>query len=136
MKLRDIFNEYREIILYIIFGVLTTIVNFIVYFALRYVGISYRLSNTIAILISIIFAYLTNRKYVFSSKVSNFSDIIKEFSKFFGCRMFSFVADMFAMVLFIDFMAVSEILAKFGTAVIVTIMNYVFSKLLIFKNQS
>lgn len=128
------FNKYKEVVLYAFFGVVTTIVNFAIYFFLRWLNIPYEISNSIAIFTAILVAYITNKKYVFESNTQNAYETIKEFFKFFGCRMFSFVADMMLMIIFIDFVKTSEIVAKVITSVAVIILNYIFSKLLIFKN--
>lgn len=90
----------KELFFYVVFGVLTTVVNVVVYvlFA-NYLGINYLVSNVIAWFLSVLFAYITNRKWVFESKSSN---IIKECGLFFGGRLFSGIVDtglcMFSLI--------------------------------------
>ena len=85
----------KEAILYIVFGVLTTIINLIsYYFFSNIITINYLISNTIAWIISVIFAYMTNKLYVFNSKSIRIDIIIKEFTKFINCRLASGIIEM------------------------------------------
>ena len=121
----------RELILYVFFGTLTFFVNVIVYFLFENVfGINYIISNIIAWFFSVLFAYITNRIWVFESKSAN---IIKEMSLFFGGRIFSGVVDTGLMYLFIDILTIGDLISKIVVQVIVVILNYVFSKLIVFK---
>ncbi|MBQ6512756.1 GtrA family protein [Methanobrevibacter sp.] len=121
----------RELILYVFFGTLTFFVNVIVYFLFENIfGVNYIISNIIAWFFSVLFAYITNRIWVFESKSSN---IIKEMSLFFGGRIFSGVVDTGLMYLFIDILTIGDLISKIVVQVIVVILNYVFSKLIVFK---
>ena len=113
------------------FGTLTFFVNVIVYFLFENIfGVNYIISNIIAWFFSVLFAYITNRIWVFESKSSN---IIKEMSLFFGGRIFSGVVDTGLMYLFIDILTIGDLISKIVVQVIVVILNYVFSKLIVFK---
>ena len=80
----------KEIILYVIFGVLTTIVNLIAYYLFsNIININYLISNAIAWIISVVFAYITNKFFVFNSSYINKDVIIEEFIKFMNCRLIS-----------------------------------------------
>ena len=128
--------KYKEIINYLIFGVLTTLVNFVVYIIFaRLLHTNETLSNAIAWIISVLFAYITNKIYVFDSKEKEFKKIIKEIIAFFGCRAFSGVVDIGSFYLLVDKLGVNDIIAKILIAVFVVILNYIFSKLLIFKKS-
>ena len=121
----------KELTTYIFFGVLTTIVNFITYFLFKGVfGIHYLISNIIAWFISVLFAYITNRIWVFKSKDDN---IIKEALLFYGGRVFSGAIDTTLMYVFISILMTGDLFAKIVVQVVVTILNYVFSKFLVFK---
>ncbi len=121
----------KELVLYVFFGCLTALVNFVVYFFFEGVlGINYLISNVIAWFFSVLFAYVTNRIWVFESKSSN---ILKEMSLFFGGRIFSGVVDTGLMYLFIDILSIGNFISKVTVQVIVVILNYVFSKLIVFK---
>ena len=121
----------KEIILYVVFGVLTTLMNFISYFLFTKIfGIHYLVSNILAWFFSVLFAYITNRIWVFESKNDN---IIKECSLFFGGRLFSGVVDTALMYLFIDVLLISDFISKIVIQIIVVVLNYVISKLIVFK---
>lgn len=124
-------NLKKEMIAYLIFGVLTTVVNIVVYILFeRYFGVNYVISNIIAWFLSVLFAYVTNRIWVFESKNEN---IIKEVVLFFGGRLFSGVVDTALMVLFIEVLLLGDFISKIIVQVIVVILNYVISKLVVFK---
>ena len=121
----------KELIAYVFFGVLTTIVNFITYFLFEGVfGINYLISNIIAWFVSVLFAYITNRIWVFECKDDN---IIKEILLFYGGRIFSGAIDTALMYVFISILMTGDLFAKIVVQVVVTILNYVFSKFLVFK---
>ena len=124
-------NIKKEVIAYLIFGLLTTIVNVVVYYVLaRVLGLNYLISNIFAWFLSVLFAYITNRVWVFESKNDN---IIKEISLFFGGRLFLGVMDSCLMFLFVDVLTVGDFISKIIIAVIVVILNYILSKLIVFK---
>ena len=121
----------KELLAYVIFGVLTTIVNIVVYFLFAKVcGVNYIISNIIAWFLSVLFAYVTNRIWVFESSNTN---ILKEGILFFGGRLFSGILDTGLMILFIDILTMGDMLSKIIVQVIVVIVNYVFSKWIVFK---
>lgn len=125
MKLR------KEIVLYVIFGILTTLVNIVAYFLFsKLLGINYLISNILAWFFSVLFAYVTNRIYVFESKNAN---ILKEIVLFFSGRIFSGVLDTVLMFIFIDLFLINDFISKLIIQVTVVILNYVISKLIVFK---
>lgn len=128
--LRRILN--KETFLYLIFGILTTIINIVSFFLFNKL-FSYKLSNTIAFILAIVFAYITNKKYVFESKKEEKTEIIKEFIFFIVSRLFTFVLDMLLMVLFIEGLFVNVLISKVLVNVVVIILNYILSKKLVFK---
>lgn len=122
----------RELILYVVFGFFTFLVNFITYFIFTGLGINYLIANVLAWFFSVLFAYITNRTWVFESKSP---DILKEMSLFFGGRIFSGVVDTVLMFLFIDVLVIGDFISKTVVQIIVIILNYVFSKLIVFKKE-
>ena len=123
----------KELMMYFIFGVLTTVVNFVVYLLFaRFLNVNYLISNVLAWFFSVLFAYVTNRIWVFESKSSN---ILKEMSLFFGGRIFSGVVDTALMYLLIGILAVGDVISKIIIQVIVVILNYVISKIIVFKDK-
>ena len=125
-------NIKRELLLYILFGILTTVVNIFAYlFCSKFLNIPYLISNILAWFFSVLFAYITNRIWVFESENTN---ILKEISLFFSSRLFSGILDTILMILFIDVLLIDDFLSKIVIAVVVVIVNYVLSKRVIFKN--
>lgn len=121
----------RELFWYVVFGVLTTVVNILSYLLFaRIFNVNYIYSNIIAWFLSVLFAYITNRIWVFESKSSN---IIKEASYFFAGRIFSGVLDTGLMYVFIDLLSFGDEFSKVIIQVIVVIVNYVLSKYVVFK---
>lgn len=126
----------KELINYIIMGILTTGVNVGSYFALTESGLlNYQAATVIAWIISVLFAYVTNKKYVFSSKTSSFRELRKEISSFFFFRVLSLGIDFISMVILIELLHMEDFLAKVISNVIVIAFNYVASKQIIFKKQ-
>lgn len=125
-----------QTILYVIFGILTTIVNLIsYYFFSNIMSINYLISNMISWIISVLFAYITNKFYVFNSKDTSKDIIVKEFIKFVNCRLTSGIIEMILLFLLVDMLAVNDIISKLVIGVIVVILNFIFSKLFVFKKQ-
>ena len=121
----------KELFWYVVFGTLTTIVNIVVYFALEYIGVNYIISNIIAWFLSVLFAYVTNRIWVFESKSP---DILKEMVLFFSGRIFSGVLDTALLYLFVDILTLGNTFSKIAVEIIITILNYLLSKLIVFKD--
>lgn len=135
-KIWNLYQKNKEIIHYLIFGVLTTIVNFVVYFICANLGgIDEIISNVISWLISVLFAYVTNKIFVFESKTSGIAEIVKEFSSFVVCRVLSGILDTGLFALMVKVFGWNDYIAKAITQVLVVIANYVFSKLFIFKKK-
>lgn len=129
----NLYKKYKEIINYGIFGVLTTLVNiFSYYICAKVFGIQYLVSNVIAIILSILFAYITNRLFVFESKNKN---IIKELLLFFYYRLLSSVIDIAIMFIFVSVLHFNDMIIKIVSNIVVILLNYVFSKLFIFKKN-
>lgn len=123
----------KEMVLYIIFGVLTTLVNIISYLLFAKIfGINNLLSNIIAWVFSIVFAYITNRIYVFESKNEN---ILYEFSLFVFGRGLSGIVDSILFYTFVVWWMLDDVISKIVINIIVIILNYVFSKWIIFKEK-
>ena len=121
----------RELILYVVFGAFTFFVNLISYFFFANIlNINYLVSNAIAWFLSVLFAYITNRTWVFESKSPK---ILKEMSLFFGGRIFSGAVDMVLMYTFIDLLVFNDSISKIVVQIIVIVLNYIFSKLIVFK---
>lgn len=127
---------YSECISYIIFGTLTTVVNFAVYFMLAQpIGLPTVTSNLTATVVSILFAYITNKIYVFKSKSNTFKELIVEMLKFFEGRVVTGILDTIIVIIGVDYIKANEMLIKTASCLAVIILNYVISKVLIFNRQ-
>ena len=130
------YSRLREIIAYVFFGVLTTIVNIAVFYLLNTVlGWHYLWANLWAIILSIIFAYVTNKLWVFHSSREPPLEILREFFSFVLVRALSGLMDMLLMLLLITYLGVPDFTAKIIVQVIVIIINYIASKWLVFKQN-
>lgn len=134
-KIIEIYKKYEEKINYLIFGVLTTFVNLIVYaLCTKLFSINYMISNIIAWILSVLFAYITNKKYVFKSKCDSNKKVIYEIFQFFKYRVLSFIiCDMLLLCLFVELLNMNDMIAKVIIQVVVIVLNYLFSKLFVFK---
>ena len=135
-KIRDLMVKYWDIISYLFFGVCTTIVNYIIYLpCYNLLGISATVSNMIAWVVAVAFAYLTNKPFVFKSHDWSAKTVVPELTKFVGCRVGSGVAETIVLFLAVDLLGWNGNIWKLVTQVMVTVMNYVASKLLVFRKK-
>ena len=134
-KIFNIYEKYKEIILYIIFGGLTTFVNFVIYFLFTNLfSINYLFSNLLAWIGAVIFAFFTNKKYVFNANNTKLLNYIKEFVMFTSSRGFSFLVETFLLFLGVEIVKLNDGVVKIAVAVIVVILNYFFTKF-VFRNK-
>lgn len=128
-ELDNLYKKYKEIIDYVIVGVLTTIVSIASYWVLRFIIDGYMINTIISWICAVLFAYFANRKYVFRSKSDN---ILDEFSKFVGCRLLTLGMEIVLMYGFVSLFKINDMIAKIILQVIILILNYVFSKFFVF----
>ncbi len=134
--MNQLFKKYQQPILYLFFGVCTTAVNIITYYiSAHIVSLSVVLSTCLAWAISVIFAYITNKWWVFESKSLRLKAVVLEFLSFTGCRLFTGACDLLIMFIFVDCLAMNDLFVKIASNVLVVILNYIFSKLIIFKQK-
>lgn len=135
-KLADIYETHLEGMRYLVFGALATAVNILVYSLCFYLfNISNATSNVIAWIVAAVFAYYTNKVLVFESKVNTKKELLKEATSFFGCRLLTLAIDQAIMVIAVDKLKFNGFVMKVIANVIVIILNFVFSKLFIFKKK-
>lgn len=146
-KIKELFIKYKEIILYIFFGVLTTAVSFISYavctklinFRSEIAGIA--LSNIISWVCAVIFAFITNKIWVFESHAGGARTIFTEFWKFTASRLFTGALEWFGVPFLVciglnqTVLGIEGMLSKLTVSVAVVILNYVFSKIFVFKKN-
>lgn len=124
----------KEVILYLVFGVLTTMVDFIIFFISKNkFNIHYILANCIAWFFAVLFAYVTNKIFVFEHTKNN-QNIFKEMFYFFFFRLLSLILTIIFMFIMVDIININEDLSKIMVSVFVVIANYFFSKIFIFKS--
>ena len=135
-KIKELVVQYWEVLSYLIFGVLTTIVNYLVYLPVyNLLGLSAALSNAIAWVGAVAFAYLTNKPFVFKSHDWSMKTVVPELTKFVGCRVASGAAETVILLLTVDMLHWNGNLWKLLTSVLVVILNYIASKLLVFRKK-
>lgn len=133
-----IYNKYKEIINYLIVGILTTIVSLGTYYGCVETFLNpenawqLQIANIIAWFIAVVFAYFMNRRYVFQSKDNH---ILKEMSAFFLSRISTLLMDMGIMFICVTVCGMNDKIAKLIVQVVVTVANYVFSKFFVFHNK-
>lgn len=134
--IKKIYIKYKEIINYLIVGMLTTLVSLLTYYVCTTLFLDpqkpfeLQIANIISWILSVTFAYFTNRKYVFESKNKN---KIKEGFKFFSSRIATLLLDMFIMWLGVTVLLFNDKLIKIISQILIIISNYVLSKFLVFK---
>lgn len=136
MSAKELYDKYKDILYYGIFGVLTTLVNIVVYWLMAHpLGLNTVPSSVIAWIAAVSFAYITNRKWVFHSEAHTSKGILKEVIYFFACRLATGVIDWLFMYATVDMMSLNDVVMKTTANIIVIILNYIASKLIIFKHK-
>lgn len=127
----------KEVIMYIIFGIATTLVNLIISFILEgIIKVNGEIASAIGIIASILFAYFTNRKWVFNTEAKGFKENIKEFGKFVFGRALTMVIEQGGVIIFYTHMSLPFMPVKLSLTIIVIILNFFFSKFFAFtKNK-
>ena len=130
----ELLKKYKAPILYVFFGGVTTVINIGVYWLLHDIaGMSNDISNIISWIITVTVAYVTNKLWVFESGAHTIGAVAKEVAGFFSCRIATGVIDFAIMHIGVDIMGFNGIILKTLSNIIVIILNYVASKLFIFK---
>ncbi|MBS1294417.1 GtrA family protein [Clostridioides difficile] len=122
--------------LYLFFGAFTTLVNIVSYlFFTRVILFNFMVANALAWILAVLFAYVTNKFFVFESKRIEIEFLFKEFLSFVSFRLLSGVVEMLIMYVMIDLLFVNDIIVKVFTNIVVIVLNYLFSKMIIFKEK-
>lgn len=136
IKIKELLLKYKSFIMYAIFGVLTTIINLVTYYVLYdKIHIANVISTALAWFISVIFAFITNKLFVFDSKSMEVKKVLYELVTFFTCRITTGLIDLVIMYIAVDLNHWNEMIWKLMSNIIVIILNYVASKLIIFKKD-
>ena len=121
-----------DVVRYVFFGGCTTMVNLVSFYILRKAGMELNIANLISIILAILFAYVVNSKYVFQDKCETLKDHIKPFGKFIGARLATMVIEVGGVWLLVEKLHMNDMLGKFATQFVVLVLNYIFSKFLVF----
>ena len=133
-RLNVLIRKYWSILVYLLFGVLTTLVNYLVYFPLyNWLCWSATLSNIISWVVAVIFAFLTNKPFVFKSNDWSCKTVLDEGIKFAGCRVASGAMETFFIWLLVDYFLLNGNWMKIVISFFVVVLNYISSKLIVFK---
>ncbi len=137
-KIKELYLKYKEIVNYLIFGGLSTIVNFASYYLFaKVLSIDEVVSSGLSWFCAVLFAYVTNKIFVFESKTETKKQMLKELVSFFTARVVSgILCDVGTFALMVRVLHINDIIAKLITQVMVVIVNYIFSKFIIFKKKN
>ena len=131
-------EKYGEIVRYLIVGILTTVVSLVTYYGCVFTflnpenALQLQVANVLSWIIAVTFAYITSRIYVFQSKQEN---ILREMAAFYSSRLLTLFMDMAIMFIMVTLCRVNDKLAKLVVQVVVTVANYVFSKIFVFRRE-
>lgn len=134
--MKRLWQKYREQLLYVFFGGLTTLVNIVAFYLCDTVlHLGTVPATCLAWALSVLFAYATNRRWVFESRVRGARAILREMGSFFLCRLLSGLMDIAIMYVFVDVLHLGSMAVKLASNVLVIIVNYIASKLFIFRKR-
>ena len=135
-EIKNLLIKYKEQILYLFFGGCTTVVNIVV-FALcsDILHMELLVSNFMAWVLAVFFAYITNKIWVFESKTETLNELVKEIGSFVFARVVTLLIDMSIMYVGVEILFINKMIIKVLANIVVIVANYVFSKLFIFKKK-
>lgn len=137
----NLYKKYQEIINYLIVGILTTVVSIVTYFLFSLIlnienNILFILANVLSWICAVIFAYITNKKFVFNTTTSNKKEEIKVFSMFVSSRITTLLIELAFMFITVKVILIDDKIAKVIAQFIVIVLNYILSKLFVFKKKN
>lgn len=134
--LKSLYIRYKDIILFVFFGGCTTLVNVVSYFICsRIYHLNVTVSTIAAWTLAVMFAYVTNRKYVFKSENTTVKSITIEFGAFLSSRLLTGLLDLTMMYVFVKLLSQNDMLIKLISNIIIVICNYLLSRLMVFKQH-
>ena len=136
-KIKSIWERYKELLLYVFFGGCTTLINILVYFVCRqWLAMSVVSADVAAWFLAVMFAYVTNKLYVFESKSWRVQVVAKELAEFLAARLLSLGVDVVILYVTVEIFGCLELLMKVVSNVVVIVINYIFSKWIIFRKDA
>ncbi len=135
-RAKELFFKYKEMISYLFFGVLTTAVDFVSYYLLtRLFSLEQNVANILSQIVAIIFAYITNKLFVFEDKSMDIKSLLSQFATFASLRTVTLVLNSGMFFVMGNLMNINDIITKVVVSVVVIILNYIFSKLIVFRKK-
>lgn len=132
--LKELYFKYKEVINYLFFGGCTFLVSVISFYLFNKVlFLNEHVSNILSWILAVLFAYITNKAFVFESKTNTKEELLKEIASFFGARLFTLGVEELILLIFVNLLKFDAMLIKVFAQVIVILANYVLSKLFVFK---
>lgn len=133
---KKLIEKYRNIGLYLFFGICTTLINVMIYWLAAYpFNLGVMPSTLTAWFVAVLFAYLTNRKWVFHSTAQTGKELIYEMLRFFLARLSTGIVDWICMFILVDLLGCNDMIIKFCVNILVIVLNYIVSKLIIFHKN-
>ena len=134
--MKKLWIKDKEYVLYIIFGGLTTVVNYAVFLLMgRALKLEIVLANAIAWIFAVAFAYITNRIWVFESKAKGAKNVLLEIGEFVAGRLITLGIESLLLWIFVDLLSVNDLVMKIVTSIITIVVNYIFSQFIIFRGK-
>ena len=133
--IKKFLKNHQELVNYVFFGVLTTLINLVTYRIFTLMQLNLFFSVVLAWLCATIFSFISNKFFVFNSKQWSFQVLAKELSLFLSACIFSLGVDLVDMWVMVDLLLIEDMMAKFISNVIGTIINYILRKFLVFKKS-
>jgi putative flippase GtrA len=130
-------QKKKELYAYLFFGILTTVINIVAYaFLTKLVKTDYMMATVLSWIVAVLFAFITNKLYVFNSTYTSFGQLVRELSSFLFFRLLSLLLDIGGMILLIEYVRIDDLVAKVVMNAFVIVFNYVASKYVIFKRKA
>ena len=130
------YKKHKEVLMYLFFGGLAFFLNFFLFIGIDSItGINELINNVICWIVCVLFQFVTNRTWVFDGKTENAADFIKQILSFFGGRVFTLVVEEVFLAVFITWLGLNSTVVKLVAQVIVIILNYVISKVFVFRKS-
>jgi putative flippase GtrA len=125
----------QELMSYLVFGLLTTVINVGVFNLLFVLDVKYQLANLAALILAKLFAYFTNKHFVFKTKTRQGYESLREFIRFVFARGFTGLVDYFGLIFLVEVMVLSPVYSKYGLQIVVIVLNYILGKKLVFTSK-
>ena len=131
------YRKHKEVLLYLFFGGLTTVIS-IASFALFYqlLGLNELIANILSWILAVLFAFFTNRTWVFAAPTSGAGEFLRQMAAFFGGRLATLAAEELILLVFVTWLALPAVPVKIVAQVVVIVLNYVISKVFVFRSKN